>query len=576
MKRIVVVFVIIGLMILSAFLYVKYSITTPGFTPAQAKDSVTRTKPAETFLDVKPKLVEKLQQLVKQGSNGLYNLFIHELKPDILNSTIGISRASLIPDTAVMQQLEQTNQLPGEIFKIQTDSIWIDGLGIKDILSKDAIDVKTIHILHPTIEVYSKNNYSKNSSSKTLYKRLMNQMKHIGIEKVIIHDGTLISHNLSKKKTTKLNDIYANLSHIQIDSTTQFDKNRFMYAKDAELSTKNYSVATSNHLYSVKIGLITIKATKRLLSAKNISLQPHYSKQEFQKHVTTQKERYNISIPSVEFTNTDWWSLLNNETLQAKSVVINKADISVYLDRTKPLGAMNMKGFPHQLIMALPLKINIEKLTVNNLDVTYEELSKLSGQTGKVQVNNLHGTVNNLTNLPEAVKQNKTTTVSASGVFADLVPVSLKLNFDLANYKTGAFSAQLKTEKSFDGPLVNSIAQPLGLFMVKRGELQELTSKLTGNNQQAQGTVLMLYKDLHITPMKQDQQKPGTLKKKSVTSLIANKLVLKDENPSKDGSIRKADAFFTRHHGTFFNLIWKTTFTGILKTIGAPEKLASQ
>jgi hypothetical protein len=81
--------------------------------------------------------------------------------------------------------------------------------------------------------------------------------------------------------------------------------------------------------------------------------------------------------------------------------------------------------------------------------------------------------------------------------------------------------------------------------MVKRGELQELTSQLEGNNQQAQGTVLMLYKDLHITPMKQDQQKPGTLKKKSVTSLIANKLVLKDENPSKDGSIEKQMLFHT-------------------------------
>src|SRR5678815_4425092 len=119
MKKIVVVFVIIGLTILSAFLYVKYSITTPGFTPAQAKDSVTQTKAPESFLDVKPKLVEKLQQLVKQGSNGLYNLFIHELKPDILNSTVGISRASLIPDTAVMQQLEQAKHYQARFSKFK-------------------------------------------------------------------------------------------------------------------------------------------------------------------------------------------------------------------------------------------------------------------------------------------------------------------------------------------------------------------------------------------------------------------------------------------------------------------------
>jgi hypothetical protein len=108
-----------------------------------------------------------------------------------------------------------------------------------------------------------------------------------------------------------------------------------------------------------------------------------------------------------------------------------------------------MKGFPHQLIMSLPLKINIEKLTVHNLDIVYEEHSKLSGQTGKVHVNNLHGTINNLTNLPDAIKRNQTTTVTAWGSFADVVPVSLKLNFDLANYKTGAFSAQVKNRKRF-------------------------------------------------------------------------------------------------------------------------------
>src|SRR5215203_3169786 len=537
MKKIVVVFVTIGLIILSAFLYLHYSISTPGFTPAQAEDSVTNTKPSQSFIDLKPKLTEKLQQLVKQGSNGLYNLFIHELNPDILNSTIGISNASLVPDSAVMHQLEQSMQLPKEVFKIQTDSIWIDGLGIKDILSKDVIDVTAIHILSPTIEVYSKKNNDPCTPSKTLYQRLMNQMKHIGIGRVVIHNGTLISHGANKNKPTKLNDIYANLTNIRIDSNTQFDKSRFLYAKDAEISTKNYSVPTSSHLYTLKVGLITIKATKQLLVAKNIFLQPHHSKQEFQKHITAQKERYSISIPSIEFRNTDWWNLINNETLQAKHVQINRADISVYLDRRKPIGAMDLRGFPHQLIMKLPLKINIEKLKVNQLDIVYEEVSNLSGQTGKVHADNVQGTVYNLTNLADAIKRNKTTRVSASGVLMNLAPVSLNLTFDLSKYKSGAFSAGLKTKKGFDGTSINSVAEPLGMFSVKRGELQELTSQVNGDNNKASAQVLLFYKDLHITPLKKDPANPGELKKKSVTSLIANKFVLKDENPSKDGQI---------------------------------------
>ncbi|HTM91014.1 MAG TPA: hypothetical protein VL095_01245, partial [Flavisolibacter sp.] len=528
-----------------------------------------------SILDLKPKLIEKLQQLVKQGSGGLYNLFIHELKPDILKSTVSISKASLVPDTAALKQLEQSKQLPDAIFRIKTDSIWIDGLGIKDILSKDVIDVKTIHIHRPTIDVYSKKRSSANAGdSKTLYQRLTDQMKHIGIGKVIIQNGTLVHHNLEKNKNTKFNDIAINLTNIVIDSTTQFDKKRFLFAKDAELTLKNYAVPTSNNLYTFKVGVISIKATQQLLVARNISLKPHYNKQEFQNHIQTQRERFDISIPSVEFQTTDWWSLINNETLIATSAQINKADVRVYLDRRKPSGGTDMKSFPHQLIMKLPLKIAINKIKVNDLDLVYEEFSKLSNQAGKLYVDNLQGTISNFTNIPAVIKRNGVMKVSATGLFMHAAPTELTLSFDLANYNTGAFSASLKSQKGFNGPIVNPIAEPLGAFRIKRGELKELTASISGDNYKASGEVVMLYNDLHITPLKQDPQNPGELKKKSVTSFIANTFVLKDENPSKDGQVRKEKAEFTRKSGTFFNTIWKTTFIGILKTIGAPEKLA--
>lgn len=563
-------------MILSAYLYVRYSLNTPGFTPAQARDTTEVTKPAESFLDIKPKLVEKLQQLVKQGSNGLYNLFIHELKPDILNSRMSISNASLIPDTAVLKSLAESD-LPEAIFKIKTDSIWIDGLGLKDILSKDVIDVKTIHILKPTIEVYSQQHSSnQNGSSKTLYQRLMNQMKHIGIGKVIIEKGTLISHHSEKKPNTKFNDIAINLSDILIDSTTQYDRKRFLFAKDAELTMKDYAVPTSNNLYTFKVGTISIAATRQLLVAKNIELEPHYSKDEFQKHIKTQLERYSINIPSIEFRNTNWWNLINNEMLEADYASIRSANISVYLDRRKPSDGGLRKSFPHQLIMKVPLKMNIKKLDVGDLDLSYEEFSTLSEQKGRLEISNVHGTITNLTNLPQAISRNHITTVKASGNFLNTAPAYLTLRFDLNNYKSGVFSAELKSGKGFDGTVINPIAEPMGLFMIKKGRLKELTAHVSGNNYKASGDVLMLYDGLHITPMKKDPQNAGELKKKSVTSFIANTFVLKDENPSKDGQVRKETASFTRNSGTFFNLIWKTIFVGILKTIGAPEKLAYQ
>jgi hypothetical protein len=575
MKKITVVFVIIGLLVISSYVYVRTSLTTPGFEPPAGQGAAAQTKSPESVLDLKPKVVEKLQQLVKQGSNGLYNLYVRELKPDIVNSTVSISDASLVPDTAAMKDLESSGQLPDEVFKIETDAITIDGLGLNDLFSGDVVNVKAIHIRRPTINVYSRSTADNRKQEKeTLYHRLMNQMRHIGIGKLVIDDGTLITHKAESNKSTRFNDIAVKLSNIVIDSTTQFDKKRFLFARDAQISLKNYAVPTSNNLYTFKVGVISINATKQLLVARGISLQPHYSKQEFQQRIEAQKERYDISIPSIVIQNTNWWDLINNQVLQASSADLGTVKASVYLDRRKASAPTETKQFPQQIIMKLPMKLRIQKVTVGDLDLVYEEFSKVSKQAGKVYVSNLHGTISNLTNLPNAIKSNHITTVSASGMFMKTAPVTLGLSFDLTKSQTGAFSAEIESKTIVEGPTINPIAEPLGLFRVKTGELKQLVSHVSGDNKQASGNVTMLYDNLHITPLKADPGNPGELKKKSVTSLIANTFVLNDENPSKDGNVRKEDASFTRKSGTFFNLIWKTTLVGILKTIGAPTKLA--
>lgn len=574
MKKITAIFAVIGLIAISAYFYMRYSVSTPGFEPVQAKETSTLPKPAESALDLRPKLIEKIQHLVKQGSNGLYNLFIHEANPDLLNSTIVISRISLLPDTVAMKALETSKMLPDEIFKIKADSVRIEGVGLNDIISKDVLDIKAVHILQPAIEVYSnKRSYNK-KESKTLYQRLMNQMKHIGIGDVIIENGTLTLHRLQKNKSTKLNDISIRLSDILIDSTTQFDKDRFLFAKQAQLRFSNYSLPTTNNLYTFKIGTVWVNATEQRLTASQIYLQPKYSKTEFQKINREQKERYAIGIPSIELRDADWWQLINNETLVAGSATLNKASINVYLDRRLQESQRKLFSFPHQLIMKLPLRIKINKLNVSGLDVVYEEYSKLSGKPGKVYMTNLRGSVSNLTNIPEAIRQNKTTTVKASGVFMHTAPIDLTLQFDLANYKSGVFTAHLETKKGFDGSRINVIAEPLGMFRVKSGQLDKLVSTMSGNNSSASGNITMLYKDLHIDLLEKDKNNPGVLDKKDVTGFIANTFVIKDENPSGNGEVRKEAATFQGGSGTFFNLIWKTTFTGILKTIGAPERLA--
>ena len=113
------------------------------------------------------------------------------------------------------------------------------------------------------------------------------------------------------------------------------------------------------------------------------------------------------------------------------------------------------------------------------------------------------------------------------------------------------------------------------MFHIKRGRGKELTATISGNNAGASGKILLLYNDLHIIPLEKSSKTKNGLGKKNLTSFIANSFFIKNDNPSGNKAPRNPDCNFTRNvHSSFFNLLWKTTFVGILKTIGAPEKIA--
>jgi hypothetical protein len=576
MKKVSIVFLIMGLLAISAYIFMRHSISTPGFEPAAAADTAHVTKPAESVLDLRPQLIEKIQQLVKVGSNGLYNISIHELEPDILNSEIKLANVQLTPDTAVMKEMEKTGELPGDVFKINAKDIVVKGIGLKDIIDQDVIDLKTISISNPLIEVFHReaSKADEDENKTTLYQRLTKQVKHISASSISVKNGTLISHNTQRNKTTRFNNIDIQLSDILIDSTTQFDKSRFLFAKEAELSTKNFTKPTSDNMYDIKVAGISVSATKHRLLAKNISLEPRYSKRQFARKAGVMTERFQISIPSIECNAVDWWNLVNEDMLRADEASIHGGSVHVYFDRSLPEGKPKLNNFPSQLLMKVPLQLHIPKLHLQNINIVYEEYNPLSGQTGTFDITGLHAQINNFTNMQSFIDKNRFATVSAAGTILKSIPAELNLRFDLLQYRSGAFSASVKMT-NMTADVLNAVAEPLGLFRIKRGSAEKLEASASGTTIKTSGKVLLLYSDLHLTPLEKDKQTPGKLGKKNITSLFANTLLIKNENPSGSKPPRNPDCSFNRDpHDSFFNTLWKTVLVGILKTIGAPERLA--
>ena len=121
---------------------------------------------------------------------------------------------------------------------------------------------------------------------------------------------------------------------------------------------------------------------------------------------------------------------------------------------------------------------------------------------------------------------------------------------------------------SFDALLLNKVSVPMALIRLNSGTINSVDFNFKGNDLKADGDFVMKYEDLKVDVLKRDDDSKK-IEKKGLTSFLANTIV-KNSNPY-NGHLRKETPHYDRNiQKSFFNLVWKTIFTGMKKTVGLP------
>lgn len=566
--------------ICGGFLYLKYGILKTNDTkPVNFNTSQTDTtsEKKSSILDLRPAIIAKIQQLVKEGSDGLYNLSIQKIDPDLLSSKLDVINGSLTVDTAAMQRLDASKKLPDDIFQLNFQLLHIDGIGINDMLDKKNIDIKGARLDDPVIHIYHKTrSYNKQTNKKndslTLYQRLTGELKKIMIGSITINHGTLVIHDGERKnQPIKLNDITVKMNDILIDSSTQYDSKRFLFAKHAIIETSNYSFATPDGMYFIKLGKLSLVGEKHKVTISDAELQPNGNRQEFVKKMSSRNEMYHVRIPRIVFSGLNWWQLINNEKIISGRTDIYDGTVSIFSDLSLPPADKPLDHFPHQLVMLIPKPVSVSELRFHHLKVVFSQYNPQTRSIGTATFNNVNGIAKHITNMPAEIKRSPFSFINAKGLFMNKVPLSVNFKFDLSKVKTGQFSADVRMD-TLDKTIANPIAEPLGRFTIKRGQMQQGILHVEGDNYKLDSKIAFYYNDLHITPLKSDSSN-GKLKRNHLKSLAANIIYIKNENP-KGEELRKPEYKVERnHHLNFVAYIWITITTGILKTIGVPVSL---
>src|SRR5215204_6596806 len=238
-KKLLLLLLVPAVLLLVGYLYLRLSLKAAIGKEQKKEAAVQPIKDTLgdkklTTADLRPLFIQRLQQVIRKSSNGLYDFSVEDMKVDVLSSSVSLQNVTLRPNAQVLQQLKQTGVIPDNSFTVSLKSLLIEGINLDDAINSKSMDYQLLRLVQPVIYIQQhkqKQQATKNDEAFT--QDFLKQMKKLDIKNLVVENGTIISQDQKGRQTMRINGVQINMADILLDSSTRTDPNRFLFARKA-------------------------------------------------------------------------------------------------------------------------------------------------------------------------------------------------------------------------------------------------------------------------------------------------------------------------------------------------------
>jgi hypothetical protein len=518
----------------------------------------------------KPILTEKIKEGVYNASHQLYRIDFKDIHLNLLLGTATLDSVVLMPDSAGYEALKKNKLAPTHVFHVKLDRLALNRAGLWNAYFKKRLDIKSIVLNKPSINmIYRKVPIQPDTvEQKTLYEMIAATLKSIRIRQVKVIDADFDYINgTGGRKLNTVKNLNINVDDFFLDSLSHLDTTRFYNTKDVSFQLLGYKSLTKDKMYTLKVDTLTGSATGKSIQVKGFRMVPMLSDLAFSRKYKVQKDRYDLNFKSLSFAGVDFVKLNQKGDFHAKSMTLGPAEVAIFMNRElPPPGFDKGRNYPHLALRRLAQPIHIDTLILKKVNVAYTEYNPATQKRGTVNLDNLHGTVRNVTNDSLQLTKNSHAIANLSTRIIKAANIDINIDFNLLS-KNGDFRYSGKIG-AMNMTALNPLSRNLGLVKIDHGRVQKADFDISANLQGSKGTMRFYYRDLKVTMLKAGED-GGPAKEKGLLSFLANTIIIKDANPSPGEALRTANITLERTPAaSFFNLLWKSVFVGIRETVG--------
>lgn len=466
----------------------------------------------------------------------------------------------------VINRYDETTQQPGVL--LEASNLWLRGMNTAAVvrhkdLAVDSIGCGEIKIYEPPGDDFSalwSANTDKSEPRDTTS----------GFQNAYsVHLKSLLLNNIqvipSDKGRVEMGKVKFQLHNIAAARLYGLRTHPSRYTEDARLEISYLKMMSGDHQYQFGLHDIFVNSAQRSMSIAGLSLIPVLSESGFAAHHPFQKDRYEVAMNNIEMDGIEMDDIFRR-ALIANNLNVANTMVRIFRDMNRPVDTVSKMGnYPSQLLEKLGIPISIRSAQFPLMSVEYREKRKKNGAIGTIRLENTDLHIANVTNIPSEISKNNVLSVSFTSDIQGSIALKGTLAFSLGS-KKGDFRMN-GTIGSYNAPSLNHISVPMAMIRVNSGHVDGIRFDFSGDDFGAGGNMVMKYRNLKIDVLKKRDKYSDTLKKRGLLTLIAN-MAITDENP-KDGNLREVNVRYERNpRKSFFNLIWKTLFTGMMETLG--------
>jgi len=350
------------------------------------------------------------------------------------------------------------------------------------------------------------------------------------LRRIRIRDGSVDATQVTERGTLTsfIHGLDLELTEIRIDSLSFANPVR-------ALANSRVSIAfdTARHVFDDSLYVLTatqVRADSRdsLVQIGAVQLIPTLEAAPFFDRLPERADRINMSAGPISIEGIDFAGYVSEKTVRVRLVDVDSLDLHVYSDINLDWGPRARPCRYHNGFAEIPVPLRVDTIRANNALIRYSELSKGSERPGELTLEEVNGTVVNLTNDPAGMTHETPAVASITAKLFGEAPMQATLAYPLLSP-----TLDFRLEASA-GPMnlvtANRFATNTTGVEVEQGQLDSLWLTTEVMNGQAEGRVLMLYRDLDFRLVNKNSGKEMAWH--AVAGFAAN-LVLRSNSPGK-------------------------------------------